>query len=281
MMSLGKRIKHRREALGLSQEQLGEKLGVSFQAVSGWERETSLPETERLTKISEALKTSVAALMDEDSVSSPQDGADRLFDEERMYTYIKSAAITGRLHQTLKALPYARDKHEGQFRKGEGQIPYIIHPLTMCCHALAMGLDEDGLLAAILLHDVVEDCGVSPEDLPVDDKVRETVTLLSKDKSHELDEEGYDKTYFEAISKHPQAMLVKLLDRCHNLSVMSDGFTKKRMGEYIAHTEVWVMLLVDELRKTAPELSNACFLLKYQMKSLMRSVSALINSKHL
>lgn len=278
-MSLGKQIKQRREALELSQEQLGEKLGVSFQAVSGWEREASLPETERLTKIAEALKTSVAALVGENSVFSSQNMAGRLFDEERMYTFVKSAAIARNFHQTLKALPYAKEKHTGQFRKGKAQIPYISHPLTMCCHALAMGLDEDNLLAVILLHDVAEDCGVSPEDLPVDDKVRKTVFLLSKDKSHELDEEGYDKGYFEDISKHRHAMLVKLLDRCHNLSVMSDGFTRKRMAEYIEHTETWVMPLADNLRKLAPEYSNACFLLKYQMKSLMQSLSALLIHK--
>lgn len=189
-----------------------------------------------------------------------------------MYTFIKAAATAKGLPQTLRALPYARDKHQGQKRKGKAGIPYISHPLTMCCQALALGLMEDDLLAAILLHDVVEDCGVTLEELPVGEAARETVGLLSKDPSHEEDEEGYDAGYFAAIAGHPHAMLVKLLDRCHNLSVMAGGFTRARALEYVQHSQRWVMPLADRLREMAPQYSNACFLLKYQMNSLMYTV---------
>ena len=50
----------------------------------------------------------------------------------------------------------------------------------MACHALAMGLEEDELLAAILLHDVCEDCGVPPGELPVCEEVRRIVALVTK-----------------------------------------------------------------------------------------------------
>ncbi len=53
--------------------------------------------------------------------------------------------------------------------------------------------------------------GVSLEELPIDEAARETVRLLSKDKSHEEDEEGYDIGYFTAIAQHPHAMLVSCL----------------------------------------------------------------------
>ena len=43
---IGSRIKAARKAKGLSQEQLGEKLGVSFQAVSTWETGNILPDTD-------------------------------------------------------------------------------------------------------------------------------------------------------------------------------------------------------------------------------------------
>ena len=275
-MSLGQRIKLLREKLGLSQEQLGERLGVSFQAVSGWERDINAPDTGRLLRLAEALKTSVAGLMGERQYTLDWDMEERLFHEDRMYTFVKSSAAAKGLLQTQRALPFARDSHLGQVRKGKAGIPYISHPLTMCCQALALGLDEDRLLAAILLHDVVEDCGVSPEELPFDAEVRETVRLLSKDPGHEADEEGYDKVYFEAISGHPHAMFIKLLDRCHNLSVMSSGFTRERMLDYIAHTQRFVMPLSDTLRKMAPRYSDACFLLKYQMLSLMHLAARLI-----
>ena len=274
-MSMGNRIKILREQQGLSQEQLAEGLGVSFQAVSSWERGLSLPDISRLTEIANALQTSIAQLMGE-ALPVHWEMADRLFHEDRMYTFIKSAATTKGLEQTLRALPYARDKHRGQLRKGKAGIPYISHPLTMCCQALALGLDEDELLAAILLHDVVEDCGVSLEDLPVGEAARQTVALLSKDPSHEADEEGYDSGYFAAIARHPHAIMVKLLDRCHNLSVMAGGFTRKRALEYVQHSQQWVMPLADRLQEMEPQYSNACFLLKYQMNSLMYTVWQLL-----
>lgn len=275
-MSLGSRIRDLRERLGLSQERLGELMGVSFQAVSSWERDQTVPDTSRLTALAQALETSVAYLLGEVLPAMDWVAGDRLFDEDRIYTFVKAAATAKGLRQTLRALPFARQQHEGQMRKGKAAIPYISHPLTMCCHALALGLDEDDLLAAILLHDVVEDCGVRLDSLPVDANARETVRLLSKDKSHEDDEEGYDKAYFAQIANSPHAMLVKLLDRCHNLSVMSSGFTRERMLSYIQHTQQWVIPLADRLRECAPQYSNACFLLKYQMQSLMKTATHLL-----
>ena len=46
--TLGRRIQEARKAAGLSQESLGERLGVSRQAVSKWENGTSEPNTSNL-----------------------------------------------------------------------------------------------------------------------------------------------------------------------------------------------------------------------------------------
>lgn len=68
--------------------------------------------------------------------------SDRLFDEEKMYTYTKTYANTKNLHQTSKILSFAREAHKGQIRKGKDQVPYINHPLLVACHALALDLDD-------------------------------------------------------------------------------------------------------------------------------------------
>ena len=47
-MTLGERIARKRKELGLSQEALGERLGVSRQAIYKWESDASLPEIEKL-----------------------------------------------------------------------------------------------------------------------------------------------------------------------------------------------------------------------------------------
>ena len=44
IMTLGERIQSLRKAAGLSQEELGDKLGVARQSVSKWESDTTIPE---------------------------------------------------------------------------------------------------------------------------------------------------------------------------------------------------------------------------------------------
>ncbi|RQZ58130.1 XRE family transcriptional regulator [Burkholderia cepacia] len=58
-MTIHQRIKERREALGLSMEALGERVGVVWQTVQQWERENggTAPKRERLQKVADALET--------------------------------------------------------------------------------------------------------------------------------------------------------------------------------------------------------------------------------
>ncbi len=61
-----------------------------------------------------------------------------------------------------RAFDYAAEKHAGQFRRsGE---PYITHPLAVAVILTELEMD-DATLAAGLLHDVIEDCGVTREAL--------------------------------------------------------------------------------------------------------------------
>ena len=80
------------------------------------------------------------------------------FDPIKTYAYIKGMAMGLHWNNTLQALSFARKAHNGQYRKsGE---PYIVHPLTCASHAIALGLHDDQIIAACLLHDVIEDCHV-------------------------------------------------------------------------------------------------------------------------
>lgn len=194
-----------------------------------------------------------------------------------MYEFIETYANTNQLTETRKALPFAREKHEGQFRKGlEGQHePYINHPIDMACHAIAMGLSDDRLLAAILLHDVCEDCDVAPKELPVSEEVREAVCLVTK-------EEGYRKdAYFRQIEDNPIASMVKLIDRCHNVSHMALAFSREKLGTYIAETRNYVLPLLEKVMETWPEYQTQCFLLAYQMNSVLQTVEALLEREDL
>ena len=62
-MTIGQRIGQRRKLLGLSQEGLGEKLGVSRQAISKWEADSAVPEIDKLIAMSKLFGVSVGWLL--------------------------------------------------------------------------------------------------------------------------------------------------------------------------------------------------------------------------
>ena len=61
-MNIGKNIKQLRQQKNLTQEQIAEKLGVSYQAVSKWENNANTPDIALLPKIANLLGTSIDAL---------------------------------------------------------------------------------------------------------------------------------------------------------------------------------------------------------------------------
>ena len=70
--TLGARIQAGRRAAGLSQEALGEKLGVSRQAVSKWEADAAIPELENLIAMSRIFQLSLGALLGVEPPSAPE-----------------------------------------------------------------------------------------------------------------------------------------------------------------------------------------------------------------
>ncbi len=70
-MTLGQRIAQKRKELGLSQEGLGEQLGVSRQAIYKWESDTSLPEIDKLITLSKIFSVSVGWLLGVEETPSP------------------------------------------------------------------------------------------------------------------------------------------------------------------------------------------------------------------
>ena len=64
-MSIGTNIKELREERKLTQEQVAESLGITFQAVSSWERDEYRPDTDKLIRLAELFDVSVSAIAEE------------------------------------------------------------------------------------------------------------------------------------------------------------------------------------------------------------------------
>jgi guanosine-3',5'-bis(diphosphate) 3'-pyrophosphohydrolase len=74
-------------------------------------------------------------------------------------------AIAGRSPLVRSALEQARADHAGQVRNGSGGMPYIEHPMRVAAILDEYGYGDEKVLAAALLHDVVEDSETTLNEL--------------------------------------------------------------------------------------------------------------------
>ena len=73
--------------------------------------------------------------------------------------------------------------------------------------------------------------------------------------------------------------MVKLLDRCNNISGMATTFTDDRMAGYIRETLEYIYPLMEKARDAYPEYSNQLFLIRYQMRSVLEALRHHMYSK--
>ena len=272
---IGERIKEARKMKNLSQEQLGEKLDLSFQAVSSWETGKFVPDSDRLPALAKELDLSLDGLFAERERRWEPGPVN--FDPDRMFTFVKGRAQMLGLTRTLQVLEKLRMAHEDQPRKSRYgfDTSYIVHPLTMACHALAMGLKEDEVIAVCLAHDMVEDSDgrVKLEDLP-EGRVRNAVRLLSKNECPHTGEDWLTM-YYKDIAMNPLACLVKILDRVNNVAGMADAFGRDWMIRYTAETDRYYPALLETVKKV-PEWNDAWWLLRYQLRTLLETFKRLL-----
>jgi len=71
-MTLGEKLNLLRKSNGMSQEELASQITVSRQAVSKWELNESVPDTENLIRISEIFQVSIDFLVN-DKIETPSE----------------------------------------------------------------------------------------------------------------------------------------------------------------------------------------------------------------
>lgn len=205
---------------------------------------------------------------------------EKLFSEEHMYRRIEGYCKSDEYPQTYKALSFMKNSHSGQYRKqtwfSDEKVLYIEHPLLMACHAHALGVKKDEILAAILLHDVCEDCGVTGDELPVSEEVRRIVELLTFEVPQGMTKEEAKKAYYERIKTNPEAAIIKVLDRCNNVSTMVASFTREKLVAYVDETEKYVYSLMDYIKKEYEEYRDALFVLKYHILSVVETIKNML-----
>ena len=138
----------------------------------------------------------------------------------------------------LLSIRFAARAHGGQARKDIEETPYIVHPLDVMLCLRQYGHNDIQLLQAAVLHDVVEDTAVDPQDISdlFGDTVARIVREVTDDKSLPLAERRREQVR-RAGSASPEAKLVKLADKlCNVLDMDADspvGWDSRRKVEYI------------------------------------------------
>ncbi|MDO4997679.1 MAG: bifunctional (p)ppGpp synthetase/guanosine-3',5'-bis(diphosphate) 3'-pyrophosphohydrolase [Neisseria sp.] len=131
-----------------------------------------------------------------------------------------------------KACAYAFFAHDGQTRKsGE---PYITHPIAVTTELAKWRMDIQTLSAG-LMHDVLEDTGITKAEMAAEfgDTIAEMVDGLSKlekleyDSQAEHQAESFRKLIM-AMTKDVRVIIVKLSDRLHNMRTLGSMRLEKR-----------------------------------------------------
>jgi GTP diphosphokinase / guanosine-3',5'-bis(diphosphate) 3'-diphosphatase len=125
----------------------------------------------------------------------------------------------------VKAYEAADAAHSEQRRKsGEA---YITHPVAVATIVADLGLD-DVTIASALLHDAVEDTGVTVEDLSADfgptvAAIVDGVTKLDRVRfdSKEAQQAASMRKMLVAMAKDWRVLIIKLADRLHNMRTIA------------------------------------------------------------
>ncbi len=140
--------------------------------------------------------------------------------EKRLSSYLTAEQIS----QVVRAYEYAKVAHEGQYRRSGD--PYITHPLAVAHILTDMHMDHESLQAA-MLHDVIEDTGITKDELAAEfsPEVAELVDGVSKiaqikfESKAEQQAENLRKMML-AMTRDIRVIMVKLADRLHNMRTL-------------------------------------------------------------
>ena len=188
---------------------------------------------------------------------------------EKMYTYLRGFCIGANMQESIKAMAFARQQHKDQVRK-DG-VPYIVHPLSMACYAVALGLRNDNIIATILLHDVVEDCNVSLDFLPVNNTIKNAVKHMTIQKFNtDMDKIETKCRYFNELLESREALICKALDRYNNLSDAPFALSADAIGKNVAETEILLLPVLKAAKNIYMDLSDPLFILRTNLDTLVR-----------
>ncbi|MGB3406511.1 MAG: HD domain-containing protein [Jannaschia sp.] len=156
--------------------------------------------------------------------------------------------------EILEAARFAARAHHGQTRRGADDIPYVDHVLDVAARLATVHPGDETLIVAALLHDTIEDCDVTAEDIE---------RRFGPEVSYLVQEVTDDRTLPKAARKIAQedhvrhasdrAKRLKLADKAANVTAIArtpPDWSPDRMEEYVD----WALRVLGPVRGLDPAL---------------------------
>jgi (p)ppGpp synthase/HD superfamily hydrolase len=169
--------------------------------------------------------------------------------------------VAQRSQLVRNALEAAHRAHAGQVRNGSGGMAYVEHPRAVAELLAEQGFGDE-VLAAALLHDVVEDSEMTVEDLRklFGSEIAETVAALSDDESIESYRDRKDEHRERVLAAGGDALAIYGADKLSNVSSLhrvhaTEGTAVER--EFNVPLDLKLDVWADDLamlQEEAPEL---------------------------
>lgn len=175
-MPIGKNIAYFRKSQGYTQETLGEKLGVTNQAVSKWENGTSMPNIMMLPRIAAALDITLDDLFAEQTIQAMQEKS-HVFDMDAVHDFPKTAQAI--IIDTLCDQTNLVNCHSWDFLRAEQNPSTKKHDQIKPCYTMCCISDTAG--AAFVSNALTMiDADLTPTDISSIFEKQETASSMKK-----------------------------------------------------------------------------------------------------
>jgi guanosine-3',5'-bis(diphosphate) 3'-pyrophosphohydrolase len=187
---------------------------------------------------------------------------------EAVFKKLVSDNFKGHTDILFRAKEFAREMHEGQVREGGGA--YLIHPLRVAISIMSeLGIHDETLVMAALLHDVVEDSDSGEELLATEfgDATAKLVLVLSRrpDEKRPAQGDSPESPYFGRIREAGEyGIVLKTADKVDNLRDALYHPSSRKRRVYVAEIDKVYLPLIKLLANKN---------LQGKLKALLRSAA--------
>jgi GTP pyrophosphokinase len=198
--------------------------------------------------------------------------ADEEEDYERTFQFIEeySRNQSPNMH---KALYLAKDLHAGQMRTSGD--PFIIHPLRVCSYLISIGIDDDILCAAVLLHEVPKMCPEKIEEVRSHDLDGEVLELIKKIPKREWISQ---EEYYDGLKENWRAIIGRAANRAHTCTGLANlSYEEKK--DYIQETREYLVPMCEYAVTLYPQYVNQIDIMVHHSTAICNIVEALVKKQ--